>query len=53
MTYLADGSKVSIHRNGGAFVVEHNSVEGQLLDSMDCDTFAEAQAALAYGPARW
>lgn len=53
MVYLVDGSKVSIHRNAGAFVVEHNSREGVLLDSMNCDTFAEAQAALAYGPSRW
>jgi hypothetical protein len=53
MSILENGDKVSIHRNGAGYVVEHRSPSGNLIDSIECDNMAEAVAALEYGPSRW
>ncbi len=53
MRKLDDGSFVVIRRSQTGFPVEHIAANGIVADTMDCDTFAEARAALAFGPARW
>lgn len=53
MVQLADGGKVTLHRNGAGYVAEHRDADGILRASFECDTLAEARAALHYGPSRW
>lgn len=53
MRDYADGSKAIIRRAGAGYEVEHITPAGNVADVMACDNFAEARAALHYGPGRW
>jgi len=53
MTKLADGSTVSIHRDGPLYTVEHRTASGLLLNSLTDCTLEEARAGLDTDPARW
>lgn len=47
------GNTIVITRGAGNFIVLAISRAGVAFAEMICDTFEEAQAAFAYGPARW
>lgn len=53
MVKYLNGTVVRIHRNDAGYMVEAVAANGNVIDWMECESFAEARAVLATPVERW